>query len=103
MEVRRLQDKVEIAVNNAVARLNEMRDADSQLGTDPNTVLTGSEGQLDSMGLINLLLFVEEELAGALGTPVDVMTTVGEQAASSASFTIGELTALIERRANELS
>ena len=98
-----MDNEIQEAVHKAVGRLNEMRDADSQLGTATDTVIAGSAGSLDSMGLINLLLFVEEELATALGKPIDVMTTVGEQAASSASFTLGELTDLIGRRASELS
>ena len=98
-----MDNEIQAAVQTAVARLNEMRDADSQVGTDAGTVIAGSAGQLDSMGLINLLLFVEEELTSALGQPIDVMTTVGEHAASSASFTLDELTQLIRQRASELS
>ncbi len=91
------ETQIQEAVNTAIARLNEMLDADSQLATTPDTVIAGPEGKLDSMGLINLLLFAEEELSQTLGKPVDVMGTVGDQAASSAAFTLAELTALIQQ------
>jgi hypothetical protein len=94
-----LDTSIQNAVFTAVARLNEMRDADSRLIAAPETVIAGPDGQLDSMGLINLLLFAEEEVTRALGRPVDVMSTVGDCAATSASFTLSELAELIAKDA----
>lgn len=93
-----MEQQIQDAVARAVERLNEMRAADSRLAADPATVIAGTEGQLDSMDLINLLLFTEEELANTLGRHVDVMNTLGEHAASQASFTLGELAELIRSK-----
>ena len=95
-----METQIREAVFAAVARLNEMRDADSRLEAAPDTVIAGPNGQLDSMGLINLLLFTEEEIARTLGRQVDVMSTVGERAASSASFTLNELAELIGKESS---
>jgi hypothetical protein len=92
-----LDNKIQNAVFTAVARLNEMRDSESRLNAAPETVIAGPDGQLDSMGLINLLLFAEEEVTRALGCPVDVVGIVAERAASSASFTLSELAELIAK------
>ena len=93
------ETQIQEAISKAIARLNQMLDADSQLDATPDTVIAGPQGKLDSMGLINLLLFAEEELGQALGQPIDVMGTVGDRAASSAAFTLAELSELIRQTA----
>ncbi len=98
-----METVIQTAVLKAIERLNEMRDADNCLATAPDTVIAGPAGQLDSMGLINLLLFTEEELSQILGRPVDVMNTIGEQATNSAAFTLRELTELIRQSIHELN
>ncbi len=97
MDTQTQDTQIQEAIGKAVSRLNEMLDADNRLSAEPDTVLAGSDGRLDSMGLINLLLFAEEELGQALGRPVDIMSTVGDRAASSAAFTIGELIELVRQ------
>ena len=98
-----MEKQIQDAVFKAVARLNEMRDAASRLNAEPDTVIAGSDGQLDSMDLINLLLFTEEELAQTIGKPVEVMSTLGDRASSSASFTLGELAELIRLKVAEMN
>ena len=98
-----METVIQTAVFKAIERLNEMRDADNYLATAPDTVIAGPAGQLDSMGLINLLLFTEEELSQVLKQPVDIMNTIGEQAASSAAFTLRELTELIRQSVDEVN
>lgn len=98
-----MEKQAQDVVFKAVARLNEMRDADSRLTAAPGTVIAGPEGQLDSMDLINLLLLIEEELAQAVGQHVDVMSKIGDRVASSASFTVNELTELVQQSVAELN
>ena len=98
-----MEQRTFAAVCRALAKLNEMRGAEGRLEASPETVIAGPEGMLDSMGLINLLLFTEEDLALTFGQPVDIMDTIGERAANSASFTIGELVNVIDARVAELN
>lgn len=92
-----METKIFDAIYKAIERLNEMRDSDSPLEPSADTVIAGPGGGLDSMGLINLLLFTEEELLQALGHPVEVMSAIGERPANTTSFTIGDLAELIRQ------
>lgn len=82
----------------AVGRLNEMRDADSRIEPAAGTVIAGPGATLDSMGLVNLMLFAEEELTREAGQPVDVMSVLGERVTDGSALTLRELADLVGER-----
>jgi acyl carrier protein len=49
-------------VRRAVNGVNEQRAEDEQIVCAPETPLVGDDGQLDSLGLIHLLVAIEEEI-----------------------------------------
>jgi hypothetical protein len=47
-------------ISQAIGRINELRDPDNRIACTEETVLYGSGGVLDSLGLVSLILDVEQ-------------------------------------------
>ena len=60
------------AIYQTIDELNDQLPAPERLPASPDTVLMGEQGHLDSLGLINLLVGVEDRLATTLGRRVKV-------------------------------
>ena len=56
------QQEVFTTVLEAVAEFNEQLDAEHKLELDAETCLLGRSSKLDSFGLVNLIILVEEKL-----------------------------------------
>ena len=56
------QENVLAAVLEAVTELNEQLDTEHKLDLDAETRLLGRSSKLDSFGLVNLIILVEEKL-----------------------------------------
>jgi len=56
------QQEVLAAALEAVAEYNEQLDEEQKLEVDPETRLLGKASKLDSFGLVNLIIVVEEKL-----------------------------------------
>ena len=80
------------AVYQAVDELNAMRSPDKQVPKSLETVLSGPSGILDSLGLVNLVVAIEEKLEDAFG----VMINLADQKAVASDLnpfrTLGTLT-----------
>lgn len=61
------------AVYAAIRESNGLMQPDQRLVCTPETVLLGEEGTLDSLGLINLLVLIEEEVGTRLGRTVTLL------------------------------
>lgn len=57
------REQVLEAIRDAIERLNELREPDERLEWSEETLLYGSEGNLDSLGLVALILDLEETLS----------------------------------------
>ena len=68
-------------MQRAVDELNEQRPPDAQISKTPDTVLFGKGGQLDSLGLVNLTVAIEERLADDL----EIDVTIADEKAMSQS------------------
>jgi acyl carrier protein len=66
-------------IEAAVDEFNATRPPESQLPKTPETRLFGSQGQLDSLGLVHLIVALEACLAEEL----DVMVTLADERAMS--------------------
>lgn len=62
-----MQEDIYKAIYAAIDVINQQMQSDDKLKKSPETVLFGSESQLDSMDLINLIVGVEEKLREHLG------------------------------------
>lgn len=61
------RDDVVRAICEAIERANELRDPGDRLGSSEETVLYGTEGSLDSLNLVSLILDVEQAINDATG------------------------------------
>jgi acyl carrier protein len=59
--------ELEAAVFRAVDKLNELLPEDQQVAKDRAAILIDEGTNLDSLSVINLLVFIEDEISGALG------------------------------------
>jgi acyl carrier protein len=56
------REEIKQAVFNVLDEINQERPQEKQLGKSETTVLFGKFGQLDSLGLVNLIVAIEEKL-----------------------------------------
>ena len=66
-------------IQRAIKDFNNQRPLDEQLLDAPDIPLFSKEGKLDSLGLVNLILAVEERVANELGVTI---TLANERAMS---------------------
>ena len=71
--------RIEEIISNALMELGVAKDASGESGDQAELVLFGREGALDSLGLVNLLVGVEQKIEEETGT---VVTVADERAMS---------------------
>jgi acyl carrier protein len=62
-----MEDTIENIVSRAIDRVNELLPVGQSLPKERTTALLGRGGRLDSMGFVNLIAALEEELEKQLG------------------------------------
>lgn len=62
--------ELEALIAEAIEELNLQLDEEKQIEALPETVLFGRGGKLDSLGLVNLIVLVEEKVFDASGVQV---------------------------------
>lgn len=63
-------DTAMAAIRNAVAEINLSRPEDNQLSDDPDAVLFGEGSDLDSLGLVTVVMAAEQNIGDEIGTDV---------------------------------
>jgi acyl carrier protein len=58
------------AIKDAVAEINLSRDPDKQISDDPDAVLYGDGSDLDSMGLVTVVMAAEQHIGDAIGDDI---------------------------------
>ncbi len=79
------------AIYAAVEDLNQQLPADRQLDKSYETELFGRSGKLDSLGLVNLVITIEDNVAQEFGIPVTVADERAMSQTNSPFKTIGTL------------
>jgi len=89
-------------IYDSMDELNEQLSNERQLTKSTKTVLFGNNGQLDSLGLVNLLVIIEQNIEEEF----DVSITIADERAMSQKHnpfrTIGTLAKYIDVILNEL-
>ena len=88
-------------VYDAIDEVNQTVEADRQLTKSPDTVLFGEGSMIDSLGLVAIIVGVEQRAADNVGA---VITIVNEKAMSlrnSPFRTVGTLAAYVAELINE--
>jgi acyl carrier protein len=90
------REVVGAAIFRAVDTLNQTLAKTQQVKKSADTVLIDSTGSLDSMALVNLIVFVEDELAQAFGRQLDL--TGGDSFQEQDLKTLGSMTEALCRK-----
>lgn len=88
-----MDSKIQNIVSCAIDRLNELLPTGQSLPKERTTTLLGRGGRLDSMGFVNLLVALEEELEKQLG----ITATLADEVMMDGLSTVGELHELLAR------
>ncbi len=62
-----MNEKILASIYSVVDQLNLQNKQERALEKSPHTILLGKDGQLDSLGLINLIVAVEEKIEEDFG------------------------------------
>ena len=91
-----MNDRIKLVIMNSIEEINRQLENEHQLEKSTNTVLFGEGGKLDSLGLINLVVAVEQNIEDEF----DVTITLADERAMSQEKspfrTVGSLADYIE-------
>jgi len=79
-----------------IDELNEMLPADNRLAKSEDTKLSGPGGGLDSLGMVNLIVALEQKLSSLLGDDVNLIDDRAMNQESSPFRTISTLSEFIK-------
>jgi acyl carrier protein len=83
-------DDTQRIVFRAIDRVNEVQPDDNVLAKSPATILIGEGGQLDSMGFVNFVAALEEEIAPDFDTGVNIGEELNSRSQRSRASTVGD-------------
>ena len=87
------RDNIENIIKNSFEEVNEQLPGDQQLNYSPEEVLFGSGGNLDSLGLVSLLVIIEQNIEEEFDTNI---TIADERAMSQKNSPFRTVSALID-------
>ena len=87
------KDRILKAVYKTIDETNELRDAGKQIDKNPDTILFGDTGHLDSMGLVNFIIALEEMIKEEFG---EVIILADERAMSQKNSPFRTVNSFIE-------
>ncbi len=94
--------KVIQSMFKAVAEVNQILPKDRRLEESCETILVGQSGKLDSLGLVNLIVAVEQQIQAEFGVAIALANEEVMSQNSSKIQTIGSLgdyiTSLLEKK-----
>ncbi len=85
-------------IYGAIRRVNELRESDARIPCAEETVLYGPEGVLDSLGLVSLLMDVEESVSTRAATPLALTDEHAMSQRRNPFRTVGALTDYVLNR-----
>lgn len=89
------------AVHSAVDDLNEILDPSERLDKSPDVALIGIDARLDSLGLVNLIVLVEEKVQQGFGVGITLVDERAMSQSKSPFRTLGSLAEFVEEQLNE--
>ena len=72
-----MKDKIFQLIYSAIDELNEQREADDQISKTEDTVILGHDSLIDSLGLVNLIVSLEQ----SVNDEMDVEITLADERA----------------------
>lgn len=96
-----VSQRVVDTVNSAVDDLNEILDPAERLRKSPDEALLGKDARLDSLGLVNLIVLVEEKIQQQFGVGITLVDERAMSQSKSPFRTLGSLAEFVEEQLNE--
>ena len=93
------KEAISKALISVIEEMNEERDDDVQLGTQPDSTLYGTGGDLDSLDLVRLVVLLEQQIDADLGRSVSI---ADDRAMSQENSHFHSVSSLIDHVANLL-
>ncbi|MFC1484354.1 hypothetical protein ACFL5M_00860 [Candidatus Neomarinimicrobiota bacterium] len=94
------KDRVLQTLFDIIDHFNQQRDANDQLEKSVETILSGEGGQLDSLGLINLIVAVEQKMEDEFHSTV-ILTDIDVLSSTNGPLhTIGSLASYLLEKIN---
>ena len=95
------EEQVLRVVYGAIDEVNPQLPAERRLKKSPDTALFGHAGALDSLGLVNLIVAVEQAVEDELGVPVALADEKAMSQNASPFRTVGTLADYVRRQISE--
>jgi acyl carrier protein len=86
------------AINSAVDDLNEVLDPEERLDKSPDVALIGMDARVDSLGLVNLIVLVEEKIQQRFGVGITLVDERAMSQSKSPFRTLGSLAEFVEEQ-----
>jgi acyl carrier protein len=90
-----LSERIADSMAGAIEEFNTMQPPERHLGTAAETVLLGTDGVLDSLGLVHLLVTVEQRIAADFDMPITIASEKAFSLRSSPFATVRSLTSYV--------
>ena len=97
------KDKILEAVYDAVREVNEQIDEDKQLELSSETILVGDGSNLDSIGLVSLIVTAEQNIEDMFGLSLTLADEKALSQEQSPFRTVGSLVDYVELLINEVA
>jgi len=96
-----IKEKILEAVYDAVREVNEQVDEEQQLELSNETIFVGDGSKLDSIGLVNLIVSVEQNIEDMFGLSLTLADEKALSQKKSPFRTVGSLVDYVELLINE--
>lgn len=93
-----MRDKLLQHVYSAIDELNQQLPAGERIAKSEATVLTGSDGALESLAFLNLIVATEDRVNAAYATTINLASLLMESDDTPPPRNVGELVDLIAAR-----
>lgn len=67
------RDKYLLIVQDSISHINQQLPDEQQISNDLDTVLVGTNSEIDSLSVINLIIEVEERIYNSLGIRIQIL------------------------------
>jgi len=94
-------DKITKLVYDAIDEINKENSKKQKITKSLDTVLYGGQNNLDSLGLVNLIVNIEEKIEDNLGITIDLTDDKAMSQKRSPFRTIGTLVDYITKKSRE--
>ena len=87
-------------VYETIDAVNQQLPASRRLQKGPDTVIVGVAGSLDSLGIVNFIITLEEKVGEVLGTPIQLLDDTMLVETDGPFRTVATLTSYLETNAH---